>query len=135
LAPFAEPTGDGRIFKAGSLHARDLPLPLLFQQSSGMGHEGSVVVGRITAVQFTDAGIVAAGDYLDDESVTEDVTRAAALAEQGLGHVSVDLAAVTAELIDEAGNPVDWDTLFEAWDRGEDIPVVLEQVTDGSCWR
>jgi hypothetical protein len=130
LAPFAEPTGDGRIFKAGSLHARDLPLPLLFQQSSGMGHDGSVVVGRITDVQFTDAGIVASGDYLDDDSVTEDVNRAAALAEQGLGHVSVDLAAVTAELVDENGLPVDWDTLFEAWERGEDI-AVLEQVTDG----
>jgi hypothetical protein len=130
LAPFAEPTGDGRIFKAGSLRARDLPLHLLFQQSSASAHDGSVTVGRITAVQFTDAGIVASGDYLDDESVAADVNRAVALTESGLGHVSVDLGAVTAELVDEAGNPVDWDTLFEAWERGEDI-AVLEQVTDG----
>jgi GNAT superfamily N-acetyltransferase len=130
LAPFAEPTGDGRIFAVGSLHARDLPLPLLFQQSSGLGHEGSVVVGRITDVQFTDAGIVASGEYLDDESVAADVDRAAALTGQGLGHVSVDLAAVTAELVDPDGNPVDWDDLFEAWERGDDLEV-LEQVTAG----
>jgi hypothetical protein len=130
LAPFGEPTGDGRIFKVGSLHARDLPLPILFQESSGWGHEGSVVVGRILEVDFTDAGIVASGDYLDDEAVAEPVGKAVALAEQGLGHVSVDLAAVTAELVDEDGNPVDWDDLFDAWDDGEDL-VVLEQVTDG----
>jgi hypothetical protein len=130
LAPFAEPTGDGRIFKVGSLHARELPLPLLFQESSGWGHEGSAVVGRILEIEFTDAGIKASGDYLDDESVQEMVEKAVTMASQGLGHVSVDLAAVTAELVDEDGNPVDWDDLFDAWDRGEDL-VVLEQVTDG----
>jgi hypothetical protein len=37
---------------------------------------------------------------------------------------------VTAELVDEAGNPVDWDDLFDAWEDGQDI-VVLEQVVDG----
>jgi hypothetical protein len=130
LAPFGEPTGDGRIFKVGSLVSRELPLPLLFQESSGWGHEGSVVVGRITAVEFTDAGIKAEGDYLDDEAVSEQVGKAVALTEQGLGHVSVDLAAVVAELVDENGDPVDMDDLFDAWDEGIDL-VVLEQVTEG----
>jgi hypothetical protein len=40
LAPFDEASGDGRIIKPGALHARELPLPLLFQESSGFGHEG-----------------------------------------------------------------------------------------------
>jgi hypothetical protein len=130
LAPFGEATGDGRIFKVGSLSARDLPLPLLFQESSGWGHEGSVVVGRILEVSFGDAGITASGDYLADESVADAVDKAMALAEQGLGHVSVDLASVVAELVDEDGNPVDWDDLFDAWEDGDDM-VVLEQVIEG----
>jgi hypothetical protein len=130
LAPFDEASGDGRIIKPGALHARELPLPLLFQESSGFGHEGSVVVGKIGEASFADGGITAAGEYLDDPSVAEAVGKAVTLAESGLGHVSVDLGAVTAELVDEAGNPVDWDDLFDAWEDGQDI-VVLEQVVDG----
>jgi hypothetical protein len=130
LAPFGEPTGDGRIFKAGSLTAREFPLPVLFQESSGYGHEGSVVVGRILEADLSGAGIVSSGDYLDDESVKEHVDKAIALTSTGLGHVSVDLASVVAELVDEDGNPVTWDDLFDAWDEGEDI-VVLEQVVEG----
>jgi hypothetical protein len=130
LAPFDEASGDGRIIKAGALHARELPLPLLFQESSGFAHEGSVVVGKIGEASFADGGITAAGEYLDDASVAEAVGKAVTLAESGLGHVSVDLGAVTAELVDEAGNPVDWDDLFDAWEDGQDI-VVLEQVVDG----
>jgi hypothetical protein len=130
LAPFGEPTGDGRIFKVGSLRARELPLPLLFQESSGWGHEGSCVVGRITAAEFPEAGVTASGDYLADESVAEAVEKAKTMTEQGLGHVSVDLASVVAELVDENGDPVSMEDLFDAWDRGEDM-VVLEQVVEG----
>jgi hypothetical protein len=135
LAPFGIPTGDGRIFKVGSLEARELPLPLLFQPSSGFGHDGSVVVGRILDVSFTDAGIVASGDYLDADPATapdlsKAVEQAVALTEAGLGHVSVDLSDVVGELVDEDGNPITMEELFDAWDRGEE-PVVLEQVSEG----
>jgi hypothetical protein len=135
LAPFGMPTGDGRIFAVGSLTARELPLPLLFQPSSGMGHDGSVVVGRILDVTFTDQGIEASGDYLDADATTapdlaKAVEQAVALTESGLGHVSVDLSDVVGELVDEAGNPVSMEDIFDAWDRGED-PKVLEQVAEG----
>jgi len=130
LAPFGEATGDGRIFKVGSLTSRDLPLPLLYQESSAMGHDGSIVVGRILEVDFTDQGIVASGDYLDAPEVKDAVGKALALVEAGLGSVSVDLASVVAEMVDEDGNAVTMEDIFDAWDRGEE-PVVLEQVAEG----
>ena len=135
LAPFDTPTGDGRIFKVGSLTARELPLPLLFQPTSGFGHDGSVVVGRILAVNFTEQGVEASGDYLDADAaaapdLSKAIEQAVTLAESGLGHVSVDLSDVVGELVDEDGNPVSMEDIFDAWDRGED-PKVLEQVSEG----
>ena len=135
LAPFDTPTGDGRIFKVGSLTARELPLPLLFQPTSGFGHDGSVVVGRILAVTFTNQGIEASGDYLDADAaaapdLSKAIEQAVTLTESGLGHVSVDLSDVVGELVDEDGNPVSMEDIFDAWDRGED-PKVLEQVSEG----
>lgn len=137
LAPFGVPTGDGRIFKVGSLTARELPLPLLFQPSSGMGHDGSVVVGRILKVSFTDVGIVASGDYLDADpekapDLAKAIEQAVALTESGLGHVSVDLSDVVGELVDEDGNPVSMEDIFDSWEDedSEDIKV-LEQISEG----
>jgi hypothetical protein len=50
-------TGDGRIFKKGSITLRNLPLPLLWQIKTGQGHDGSVVVGQITYMERTKEGI------------------------------------------------------------------------------
>lgn len=130
LAPFAKPTGDGRIFAVGGLTARDLPLPLLYQESTAMGHDGSTTVGRILAIEFTDAGVVASGDYLDDPAFAEAVGKAIALVEAGLGGVSVDLDSVVGSLVDENGDPVDMEWLIGEWEKGEN-PTVYEQVDEG----
>jgi hypothetical protein len=130
LAPFAKPTGDGRIFRVGGLTSRDLPLPLLYQESTGMGHDGSTTVGRILTVEFTTEGIVSTGDYLDDPALAEPVGKAIALVEAGLGGVSVDLDSVTGSLVDEDGEPVDMEWLIGQWEQGEN-PTVLEQVDEG----
>lgn len=130
LAPFAKPTGDGRIFRVGSLTSRDLPLPLLYQESTSMGHDGSTTVGRILEVSFTDAGIVASGDYLDDPALAESVAKAIALVEAGLGGVSVDLDSVVGSLVDENGDEVSMEWLYEEWEKGEN-PIVYEQVDEG----
>jgi len=50
-------TGDGRIFKKGSITLRSLPLPLLWQIKTGDGHDGSVVVGQIIYMERTNEGI------------------------------------------------------------------------------
>lgn len=50
-------SGDGRMFRGGSISLRDLPLPLLWQIKTGEGHNGSVVVGKIDRMERTEHGI------------------------------------------------------------------------------
>jgi hypothetical protein len=50
-------SGDGRMFRDGSITLRELPLPLLWQIKTGEGHNGSVVVGKIDRMERTDHGI------------------------------------------------------------------------------
>lgn len=57
VIPEGVETGDGRIFEAGAISMRDLPLPLLWQIKTGQGHDGSVVVGQITHMERIDGGI------------------------------------------------------------------------------
>lgn len=57
VIPEGVETGDGRIFEAGAISFRDLPLPLLWQIKTGQGHDGSVVVGQITHMERIDGGI------------------------------------------------------------------------------
>jgi hypothetical protein len=47
LAPEGVPTGDGRMFAAGSLSTRDLPLPITYQYETAEGHMKAVVVARM----------------------------------------------------------------------------------------
>lgn len=90
LAPVGKPTGDGRMFAAGALSSRDLPMPLRFQRADVQGHSGAVVVGRITKIDFTDEGVWGEGDFLDPE-VTPEVTEAQTLLTQKVIGPSVDL--------------------------------------------
>lgn len=57
VIPEMRESGDGRIFKKGSISYRDLPLPLLWQIKTGQGHDGSVVVGQILSMEKTEEGI------------------------------------------------------------------------------
>jgi hypothetical protein len=57
VIPEGVETGDGRIFEPGAISMRDLPLPLLWQIKTGAGHDGSVVVGQITAMERVEGGI------------------------------------------------------------------------------
>lgn len=90
LAPVGKPTGDGRMFAAGALTARDLPMPLRFQRSDVQGHSGAVVVGRILKIDFTDDGVWGEGDFLDPE-ITPEVTEAQTLLTSKVIGPSVDL--------------------------------------------
>lgn len=64
IAPVETPTGDGRIFQAGKMTTRQLPLPLMARFTSG-GHEGGSVVGKITKVYDGPGGYWCEGEFLD----------------------------------------------------------------------
>lgn len=65
LARIGVPTGDRRIIAPDSLTNRELPLPLMWQRTSDGGHMGSVVVGRITSLEYSDGMVTGSGDFLD----------------------------------------------------------------------
>jgi len=90
------PTGDGRIIAPGAGSSRDLPLPLAWQELSGDGHEGSMVVGRIESLSIGDGMVTATGTMLDSApaAVIEQL-------EAGLLGPSVDLDDIEYTMDDQ----------------------------------
>lgn len=87
LARTGIPTGDGRVLAPGQGTSRALPLPLSYQQQSGEGHGGSVVVARIETLSFGDGIVTATGSMLDAAYGTDVIE----LIEAGVIGPSVDL--------------------------------------------
>ena len=87
LAPEGKWSGDGRRFADNALSTRDLPLPLTWQKASSDGHDGSVVVARIDAVERVDGEMRAIGQFLQAAEADEVIGM---IAEFGRFGVSVD---------------------------------------------
>jgi hypothetical protein len=87
IARLGMPTGDKRILSPGGITNRDLPLPLLWQRTTGEGHSGAVVVGAIEDIQYGTDMVTASGRFLDVRGAAE----AEMLTEAGLTGPSVDL--------------------------------------------
>lgn len=95
LAPLGEPTGDGRVFATeGKFRFREFPLPLLWQESTGPGHDASRVVGTIDSGEVTEAGLIAKGTVFADEE------KVLSLLKKGVVRPSVDLCDMEAETLD-----------------------------------
>lgn len=90
IAPVDRPTGDGREFATGALNSRNLPLPAMFQRTTGSGHGGAVTVASLDRFTQTAAGWEGEGEFLDPRIVPE-VTEAIYLIKRGLARPSVDL--------------------------------------------
>src|SRR5262249_44643044 len=88
-----EQTGDGRVLKdGGTFRFREFPLPLLFQDVTGNGHDNSRIVGVITEGTITPEGIIGQGlVYADEERVIR-------LLEDGVLRPSVDMCDVVFEI-------------------------------------
>ena len=100
LAPLGEPTGDGRVFaQDGTYRFREFPLPLLWQEATGDGHDSSRVVGTIDSGEITDAGFVARGTVFSDEE------KVLALLDRQVIRPSVDLCDMVAEVFADDGDP------------------------------
>lgn len=95
LAPVGEPTGDGRVFNEdGDFRFREFPLPLLWQESTGEGHDSSRVVGTITGGEITGEGVMANGVIFEDEE------KVLHLLESGVIRPSVDLCDMVCDLME-----------------------------------
>lgn len=95
LAPLGEPTGDGRVFDDdGEFRFRDFPLPLLWQESTGEGHDSSRIVGSITSGEVKDGRISARGLIFGDE------TKVLELLSEKVIRPSVDLCDFVGEIED-----------------------------------
>ena len=125
LALVNQPTGDGRRFQAGGVSHRDLPQPLNWQRQSSEGHQTSVTVGSIDAIEITDDEVIGSGVMFDDtesESLRSDVQHVMELIRNGVVGPSVDPGAVQAvEVLAGTDEPLTWE-MFEAaldGDEGE----------------
>lgn len=97
LARLGTPTGDGRILSPGGITARDLPLPLSWQEKSAPGHDGSVVIGRLETIEFHQDMITGSGTLLE----VPDAWQAETLIEAGVIGPSLDLADDITYVVDE----------------------------------
>lgn len=94
------PTGDGRMFEPNSLRWDDLPIPLGWAREDGQGHEGSVVVGRITEIWRDGAEIRARGDFDLGSEEGREAARLVAGDDDGpiMNGVSVDVDDIDMEV-------------------------------------
>jgi hypothetical protein len=89
VAPFEHDSGDNRHFAEGALTHVPLPMPLLWQEKTAPGHDGSVIVGRIDGIVIDEVGARDAVGVFDIGPWAREAER---LARNGfLRHVSVDL--------------------------------------------
>jgi hypothetical protein len=103
LAPEGVPSGDGRRFSEGALEWRDLPIPLLWQKSNGMGHEGAVIVGQIADI-WRDGNLVRAKGFFADTPEADEVI--GLYAEGHARGVSVDVDSAEMAVEDEEAQSV-----------------------------
>jgi hypothetical protein len=89
IAPTETPTGDGRIFQAGKMTHRDLPMPMMFRATSG-GHDNAPVVGKINRIYDGPGGYWCEGEFLDPQQVPE-AKKAIYMVQQKVVGPSVDL--------------------------------------------
>lgn len=52
LALEGQPTSDGRYLMPGEISHRDLPIPLLAQSATALGHDGAEICGRIESITY-----------------------------------------------------------------------------------
>lgn len=128
LAPEGVPTADGRRFAEGSMRWRDLPIPLLWQKYTDIGHDKSVIVGLITELwREEDSHLLKCRGYLLD---TPEAAEAHGLMEAGaLRGVSVDVYDATVEIQDLDGAKIDFEDMMDS--MFDDDVEFLQTLTDG----
>jgi len=154
LAPLGVSTGDGRRFAADGATWRQLPLALKWQRSDEQGHDKSVAVGSLDAVNIgtvaeaIDAGWIGAaavadrlqmdtigvwggGELFDDVDadtmprLAEDVAEALLLTSKGIIGPSVDAGAAEAVYVPVGSDePMTEDQYWQMWEETGEEPAV-----------
>lgn len=131
LAPLGVETGDGRIFAADATFTfREFPLPLMWQEQTGYGHESAYTVGAILEASVVNGQIEGSGVMFE----SPEAVKAIELLNAEGGPVtrpSVDLCDDEWVLVGPDGAEISEQELWDAWDRGEE-PDVLMQVTSAT---
>lgn len=138
LAPLGVRSGDNRMLAAPAdgepVETRDLPLPLLFMEKTGPGHDGSTVVGRIDRVWAENGLLMGEGVFdLEDETAREVVRKI------GNGYhrwVSVRVDKATSEyVLYRDGQVVDANEFLLEDADVQVIPEDVEEVEVATRWR
>ncbi|UVT31441.1 capsid maturation protease [Mycobacterium phage Sejanus] len=104
------PTSDGRMLAADiELTMRETPLPLQWCEEMEGGHFGSVTVGVIESITYSNGEVRASGYMLNNENALKAID----LVSHGVNNPSVDLANVEWVATDEKGNVVTEETYEE----------------------
>lgn len=69
LAPLDVPTGDGRRFLSSGVSSRELPLPLKWQREDTTGHDNSVIIGSLEAINYGTVDEAIAAGWIDAKCV------------------------------------------------------------------
>jgi hypothetical protein len=111
------PTGDQRAIGPDALIWRELPLPLLWQEKTGVGHDGAYHVASITEIaRVPDEGgaqIIGTGYLLDlPGEAGEKVATFAALLEAGVTYPSIDMDDLTDKTIEIVDDGTEFGTML-----------------------
>lgn len=98
------PTSDGRVIMPAGFTTRPLPLPLSWQKMSDMGHDKSVVVGRIDTItpDPVTGEVRATGVWFDPDTIPE-VSEARTLSANKVIGPSMDAAGCEVEYLYTGG--------------------------------
>lgn len=127
LAPIGQRTGDDRsIAPDATITHRELPLPLMWQKTTTGGHDTSVIIGKIDAVDISDDAVRATGIIFD----TPEAMEAQALLDDEVIRPSVDLVDVELrwDFYDADGNQ----TSEEDWETNPDSGRIIATITSGT---
>lgn len=114
IAPTDVPTGDGRMFAAGKMTHRPLPIPVMARFGSG-GHDGAVPVAKIVKIYPGPGGYWGEGTFLDPAHAPE-VPRAIYMVKEKVLGPSVDLDRdFTVKAVPHPSRPDKKAALFEEY--------------------
>jgi 8-oxo-dGTP pyrophosphatase MutT (NUDIX family) len=100
IAPEGRWSGDGRMFRAGALRSRPLPLPLTWQKVSSGGHDKAVVVAKIEEIWRQNGYVWGAGHALQTPEANEWIGLVAEFGRFGVSVDADDLDEFSVEIHD-----------------------------------